>query len=103
MCIGQPMLVISIHGDAAVCEGATQRIDLRLTPDAVAGDWLLVFLGAARRVISEAEALAIADALGALQAASDGEPLGGYFPDLNGSPSLSEHMEAARRTGAKAV
>lgn len=103
MCIGQPMQVLSKDGDHAVCASANSnaRVDIRLVPDAAEGDWLLVFLGAARRVMSEAEALAVADALSALEAAAHGDALDGYFADLSAGPRLPEHMETARRAGAK--
>jgi hydrogenase expression/formation protein HypC len=80
------------------------EVDIRLTPDVGPGDWLLVFLGAARRTITPDEAAAIADALAALDAAGQGETLDPFFADLTArEPQLPEHMETARRKGAANV
>lgn len=106
MCIGAPMQIVESRGDHALCtdRGAVHDVDIRLTPDARSGDWLLVFLGAARRTITAEEAAAIADALAALDAVGQGETLDTFFGDLTArEPQLPEHMETARRKGAANV
>ena len=102
MCIGEPMRVLEVRGDNGRCLGrnGTMEVDLRLVPDAVAGDQVLVFLGAARRPLSDDEAADIRDALGALEAVAAGASLNGFFADLEGrEPSLPPHLETARRKG----
>jgi len=107
MCIGRPMQVCITNGyDLAVCEerGQRQKVDISLTPQAGIGDWLLVFLGASRQILSAEQAAEISDALAALEAVNRGDSLDGFFSDLSErEPSLPPHMEAARRAGQKNV
>lgn len=107
MCIGRPMQVISTNRlDRAICRDAevSRSVDILLTPEAVPGDWLLVFLGASRQIIDASTAALMLDALDALAAVARGEAADGYFPDLSGrEPQLPAHMETARRSGATKV
>lgn len=102
MCIGEPMKILEIRGENGWCVGrnGNMEVDLRLVPDVAAGGHVLVFLGAARRELSEEEAADIRDALGALEAVASGTSLEGFFADLDArEPSLPSHLEAARRQG----
>lgn len=102
MCIGEPMKILELRGENGWCQGrdGALEVDLRLVPDIAVGDHVLVFLGAARRSLSEAEAAEMRDALGALAAIAAGQSLDGFFADLEArAPSLPPHLEAARRQG----
>ncbi|MBP7339112.1 MULTISPECIES: HypC/HybG/HupF family hydrogenase formation chaperone [unclassified Niveispirillum] len=102
MCIGEPMEILEVRGENGWCAGRDGRleVDLRLVPDAAVGDHVLVFLGAARRLVPEAEAAEMRDALAALEAVAAGRSLDGFFADLaDREPSLPPHLEAARRQG----
>lgn len=99
MCIGIPLRLTRVDGVVGRAEdGAT--VDLSLVPEANVGDWVLGFLGAARRLLEPDEAAQILDALAAMAAAMDGETLDGAFADLTGrEPTLPPHLEAARAAG----
>lgn len=102
MCIGEPMEILEVRGENGWCAGrnGALEVDLRLVPDAVAGDHVLVFLGAARRLVPADEAAEMRDALAALEAVAAGRPLDGFFADLaDREPKLPPHLEAARRQG----
>ncbi|MCQ8116377.1 HypC/HybG/HupF family hydrogenase formation chaperone [Methylomonas rosea] len=96
MCIGIPMQVIEPRGDLALCEyrGQTTLIDMMLVGEQVAGTWLLVFLDAAREVISAERAAQIADALEAMRLAMQGETnFDHLFADLvDREPELPEFL-----------
>ena len=92
--------------DLAGCEdrGVKTQVDISLTPDVQVNQWVLVFLGASRQVLSDEKAAEICDALAALEAATEGANLDRFFPDLtNSAPSLPPHMEAARLSGRTTV
>lgn len=103
MCIGIPMRVLAVDGVLAHCEDRSGRqsdIDLSLVPEGRAGDWILTFLGTARRVLESDEADLIHEALSAVAAAMDGRFDESAFADLTGrTPTLPPHLEAARAAG----
>lgn len=102
MCIATPMRLDHVDGIRGLAGAET--IDLSLAPEAAAGDWVLVFLGVARRVLDEAEAARILDALDGLAAVMQGRgaDLDHLFADLAGrEPTLPPHLEAARAAGRK--
>lgn len=102
MCVGIPMQLMSVDGIAgrASDRGNPQLIDLSLTPDARVGDWLLTFLGTAREVLTEAEALLILKALDGLSSLMAGGDAGTAFADLDArAPSLPPHLQAALDAG----
>ena len=109
MCVGEPMRALRVipaahraAPAAAECEGprGIELIDLSLVGAIEPGDWLLVFLGAARERLTEARALEIRRALDGVAAAMRGEDPSGAFADLEaGEPRLPPHLEAARRRG----
>jgi hydrogenase expression/formation protein HypC len=103
MCIGLPMRVIESLPGRALCEGQGERrlIDMRLVGEQVPGTWVLVFLDAAREVVSAEQAALVGQALEAVGLAMRGEAdIDHLFPDLSGrEPELPEHLkdQAARR------
>ena len=102
MCLGVPMQLVSVDGIAGMArDGASvELVDLSLTPDARPGDWVLIFLGAAREVMDEAEAMAMRRALDGLRSLMSGGGLGDAFADLdNRTPTLPPHLQAALDAG----
>jgi hydrogenase expression/formation protein HypC len=87
MCIGIPMRVIESNGLTALCEasGVQRRVNVMLIEGAEPGAWVLTHAGNAVRLLADEEAAQINEALDALTAALDGEPVGGAFasPDRN--------------------
>jgi hydrogenase expression/formation protein HypC len=75
MCIGTPMRALEVWSDGALAEGGgrVERIDTRLVGPCAAGDWLLVFQGAARDKLDAARAAEIVSALELLQAGLAGD------------------------------
>lgn len=101
MCIGVPMQVVAGDGEGlfAVCEsrGERRRVDMMLVGEQPPGTWVLEFQGAARRVLTPAEAAQTLDALQALACAlrGDTEAIDALFADLvDREPQLPEHLRA---------
>jgi len=98
MCIGIPLQVLECAPGRALCgdEGGARWIDTRLVEPPAPGDWLLVFLDAAREAISAERAAQVRDALRALQAVQSGDlaALDGLFADLDREPQLPPHLQA---------
>jgi len=96
MCLGIPMQVKTLQGEAAWCEGRGERrlVDTRLVDRLEVGSWVLVFHSVAREQLTEERAQQVTDALAALDAALAGETdLDHLFPDLAGrEPQLPEHL-----------
>jgi len=65
MCLAIPALVIKVEGERGVVaiEGVTREVGLALTPEAKAGDYVLLHTGYAIGLIDEAEALRTLDVL----------------------------------------
>lgn len=68
MCLGIPMQVIENGPGHAICahRNELRQIDTMLVGEQPPGSWLLVFIDAAREVISAENAARITDALSAL-------------------------------------
>ncbi|HLP65963.1 MAG TPA: HypC/HybG/HupF family hydrogenase formation chaperone [Rhizobium sp.] len=95
MCIGIPMLIVEAGEFEALCErhGERHRISLMLVGAQEPGTFVLTHLGSAIRVIDEAEAKAIDNALTGLSEAVDGRPFEALFEDLiSREPELPEHL-----------
>lgn len=92
MCIGVPQRVTeSWPGGAVVTgRGRTETIDTRLVGDVHAGEWLLVFQGAARERLDEARAAEIAATLDLLEAA-----MAGHGATADAAFELPSRMDAA--------
>ncbi|MBY4677398.1 HypC/HybG/HupF family hydrogenase formation chaperone [Marinobacterium arenosum] len=109
MCIGIPMQVIESHPGFALCDngGVQQRVDTALVGPQPAGSWLLVFLGAAREVLSEQRARQVRQALLAMKAVADGRAdegalLDSLFSDLlKREPELPPHLAEQISPNAK--
>lgn len=102
MCVGIPMRLTAIDGIAghATDKGTPQLVDLSLLPDAKVGDWVLGFLGTAREILPEAEALLILKALDGLSHIMAGGDGGDAFADLDArTPTLPPHLQAALDAG----
>ncbi|MBL8566862.1 MAG: HypC/HybG/HupF family hydrogenase formation chaperone [Hyphomicrobiaceae bacterium] len=96
MCIGTPMQVIEAEGFSARCRSTDgeHTIDKTLVGTPPPGAWLMVFLGAAREVMTEEAAHHSIDALEALRRAMSGETVfDDLFADLVGrEPELPAHL-----------
>lgn len=102
MCIGLPMRVVQCLPGYAACEGLGQSrtIDMKLVGEQEPGTWVLVFLDAAREVVTAAQALLVTQALEALELAATGRAsradIDALFPDLAGrEPALPSHLGKA--------
>ena len=75
MCIGIPMRVLEAWGEGALASGrgGVERVDTRLVGACAAGDWLLVFQGAAREILAPQRAAEIDAALDLLAASLAGD------------------------------
>lgn len=97
MCIGLPMRVVERRTGHAVCEGQGERrlIDMALVGEQPPGTWVLVFLDAAREVVTPEQAALVGQALDALGLAMQGATdLDHLFPDLAGrAPELPDHLK----------
>lgn len=85
MCIGIPMQVVETGDGYAWCEGMAQRrlIDTLLVGNQPVGTWLLVFLEAAREVLTATDAARITDAVMAVNRVMQGEAgIDHLFADL---------------------
>ena len=99
MCLGVPMQIASVTGIAGHMTDGT-LVDLSLVPEAGPGDWVLVFLGAAREVLTPETAAQISAALDGLRSLMAGGDLGDAFADLDArAPSLPPHLQAALDAG----
>ncbi len=100
MCIGIPMRVVERLPGRAVCESRGERrvIDMRLVGEQPVGAWVLVFLDAAREVVTAEDAALVLQAIEAVGLAMAGEASAAdvdrLFPDLAGrEPKLPDHLE----------
>ena len=115
MCLGLPMRIERVEGTFALCVPETGapppaadavRVDLALVPEAAAGDHVLVFQGAARRLLEAGEARLIAEALCGVAAimagTADAATIDTAFADLvDREPTLPPHLAAAYAAGRK--
>lgn len=90
------MQVVERRGESALCvyRGELHQIDMMLVGEQPQGTWLLVFLDAAREVMSSEKAQQITDALEAMRLAMQGETdLDHLFADLvDREPKLPEFL-----------
>ena len=98
MCIGLPYQVIQKEAHRALCQrGNEQRwIDTSLVGEIAQGDWLLVFLEAAREVISAERAQQVEEAVSAIEQVMSGQDVDieACFADLTQrEPELPEHLK----------
>ncbi len=108
MCIGVPMRVVDAGSGYAICEGmgARREIDMRIVGDQPPGTFVLVFIDAAREVISPEQAELVGRALAALQLAIGGAgespaDFDRLFPDLvDREPELPAHLQTRLPTAS---
>ncbi len=97
MCIGTPMQVVEAGSFHALCRDGRRlvRVDTTLVGPPSTGDWLLVFLGAARESLDESTALAMRDALEAVRRIMSGDhQVDHLFDDLiERRPQLPQHLQ----------
>ncbi|MCA0043214.1 HypC/HybG/HupF family hydrogenase formation chaperone [Celeribacter litoreus] len=102
MCVGIPMKILfgeDLHATATDGE-QNHLIDMSLTGPVEPGTWVLTFLGTARDVLDEEQALKIQSALKGLAALMEGRDLGDAFADLEArEPQLPPHLQAAYDKG----
>ncbi len=69
MCIGVPVQVIEAGDCVALCRGINgdEHVNMMLIGDQPEGTWVLNYLGSARKVLDEAEAMDINQALSDLR------------------------------------
>ncbi len=89
MCIGVPMQVIEAGDLMALCRGRNgeEHVNMMLIGSQPEGSWVLNFLGSAREVISEEDAININKALDGLTEIMSGAKdvdIDQYFPGLGG-------------------
>lgn len=102
MCIGLPMRTLEAWPGQALVEGRgrVETIDTRLVGDCAAGDWLLVFQGAAREKLDAERAAEIDAALDLLEAGLSGDVLGAGADPGFALPSAMSAQQLAELTGA---
>lgn len=92
------MRVLESDGFVATCErrGDRRRVSLALIGEVAIGDHVLVHVDTALRVLDQREAELVDDAIRGLEAAASGEPLDGFFADLDREPALPLHLRGDR-------
>lgn len=96
MCVGIPMQVIETVPGVALCEskGQHRHIDTMLVGEQPAGTWLLVFIDAAREVITAEDARKIGDALQALENIMAGsDDIDHLFSDIMAARRAQDRQE----------
>jgi hydrogenase expression/formation protein HypC len=89
------MQVIECGPIWAWCDDGGERVqvDMRLVGPQPPGTWVMAFLGTARELMGETQALRVRDALAALAVAADGGSVDHLFADLvDREPQLPEHL-----------
>ncbi|MBR1131874.1 HypC/HybG/HupF family hydrogenase formation chaperone [Bradyrhizobium iriomotense] len=95
MCLGLPMTIVETDGVSALCEfrGEQRRVSMLLLSSPPVGAKVLVYIDTAIRLLDDAEARLIADAIEGLGAALNGEDCDRFFADLiDREPQLPEHL-----------
>ncbi|OBY88324.1 MULTISPECIES: HypC/HybG/HupF family hydrogenase formation chaperone [Pseudomonas] len=95
MCIGLPMHVLSVRPGAALCSdrhGRQRWIDTTLVDACATGDWVLVFIDAAREHLSPDRAAEIDATLALLDAALLGEGADGPAAFALPSAMSADHL-----------
>lgn len=101
MCIGIPMQVLSASERRALVQGRGEQreVDTALVGDVAEGEWLLVFLDAARERIDAQRAAEVNAALDLLAGALSGQALFADDPGFT-LPSAMSADEVAALAGA---
>jgi hydrogenase expression/formation protein HypC len=102
MCIGNPVRIVTcdLYRATALDGDRVVEVDLALVGPQAPGTWVLDYLGAAREVLAEDEALKIRAALEGLRNVMRGGDFGDAFADLEARPpQLPPHLQAALDAG----
>jgi len=102
MCIGTPVQILTCDQYRATARDGEHvvEVDLALVGPQDPGAWVLNYLGAAREVLPEEEALKIRAALDGLRNVMQGQDYGDAFADLEARPpQLPPHLQAALDAG----
>lgn len=102
MCLGLPMTIVETDGVSALCafRGERRRVSMLLLSNPLVGTKVLVHIDTAIRLLDEAEARLIADAIEGLTAVLGGEDCGRFFADLiEREPQLPEHLRLDQASG----
>ncbi|HEY9079394.1 HypC/HybG/HupF family hydrogenase formation chaperone [Magnetovibrio sp.] len=98
MCLGIPMRIVTVGDGRADCQdrdGGFRDVVTLLLDKPQVGDWVLVHLDNAMRILDEDEADQISDALQALNAVLHGDSFEHLFADLiDREPELPEAHRA---------
>lgn len=88
MCLAIPGMVVSTRDGTAIVDfqGNRQSVDVTLTPDARAGDWVLVHAGFAITRLRERDALETWECL-------RGEPTAALLDDAGGESAATRESE----------
>lgn len=100
MCIGIPMRVEKVEGLRAFCVNEQEQQEawadlglLERLPEV--GEWVVVFMGAAREIIAPERLQMLLDARAAMHAALSGGNVDAFFADLvDREPPLPPHLQA---------
>jgi hydrogenase expression/formation protein HypC len=89
MCIGVPVQIIEDGDLMALCRGRNgdERVNMMLIGPQPVGSWVLNFLGSAREVLSEQDAINInkaLDGLSEIMSGAENVDIDHYFPGLGG-------------------
>lgn len=98
MCLGIPMRIVECDDFSALCErrGETRRVSMLLLGRQEVGALVLVHIDSAVRLLDQAEARQIDDALDGVAAALNGENFDHLFADLvNREPQLPDFLRPA--------
>lgn len=98
MCLGIPMQIVRCEETRALCVNGEEQqwVDISLIGEQPVDSWVLVFLGAAREVMTAEDAQKTRSALNAVQAVMAGEAadLDRLFADLvDREPQLPAHLQ----------
>lgn len=98
MCLGIPMQIVRCEETRALCANGEEQqwVDISLIGEQPVDSWVLVFLGAAREVMTAEDAHKTRSALNAVQAVMAGEAadLDRLFADLvDREPQLPAHLQ----------
>jgi hydrogenase expression/formation protein HypC len=89
------MQVLEQDGTTALCErrGERRRVGLMLVGDVVPGDYVLVHVETAIKILDATDAALVDDAISCLEAANQGRDIDGFFADLTDrEPELPDHL-----------
>lgn len=106
MCLGIPMRIVEGDDVSALCErrGEQRRVSMLLLGEQAVGSLVLVHIDTAVRLLDEAEAKQIDDALDGVEAALEGRDFEHLFADLiDREPQLPDFLREVAGTDPKST